>query len=98
MHDWAVEVTVEGFGPSHPLWKRFAAEATAHADTSLEWGLAQPSGLSGVTARIAATVQAESPEAAIRRVMKVVRKIGHRVDRGDQLRWAVTGRATRRAG
>lgn len=61
--------------------------------------LALPTDASGATARIRATVEADSPEAAIRRVMKLVNKVGRRVDREEGVRWAtMTGRATRRAG
>ncbi len=85
---WEVEVTVDGFGPNHALWRRFIRHAEALADTSLEWGMAQPADLSRRAAHIRAVVEAESPEAAVRRVMKLVRQVGDSVDRGEQVRWA----------
>lgn len=83
MPKWQVEVTVEGFGPNHMLWRKLAERANTLTDSTLRWELAQPVDRHGETARIHATVEAETPEAAIRRMMKRVRDIGHHVDRED---------------
>jgi len=85
---WEVEVTVDGFGPKHALWRRFMRHAEALADTSLEWGMAQPTDPSRGAPCIRAVIEAESPESAVRRVMRLVRQVGGSVDRGQQVRWA----------
>jgi hypothetical protein len=91
---WEVEITVEGFGPSHPLWNKFAERANRLNDASLEWELEQSADLLGGNASIRATIESDTPEAAIRRVMKRVRDIGEQVDREDLVRWEhVTGKA-----
>ena len=94
MPKWNVEITVEGFGPNHPLWKKFAERANRLNDATLQWQLGQPADLLGETARVRATVESQTPEAAIRRVMKRVRDIGQQVDREDRVRWeGMTGTA-----
>ena len=96
--EWEVEITVEGFGPNHPLWKRFAERASSLSDATLRWELAEPADVRGDRAGIRAAIEAETPEAAIRRVMQRVRDIARRVDREDRVRWeSMTGKATRRA-
>src|SRR5260370_25206987 len=76
MEDWDVEVTVEGFGPNHPLWKRFAEVANRLPDSTVRWNLAQPTDRGGQTARIRGLVAADSATAATRRVMAVVHGVG----------------------
>jgi len=94
MPKWEIEITVEGFSPNHQLWKMFAERASRLNDATLQWELAQPADLRGETAHIRATVESETPEAAIRRVMKRVRDIGQQVDREDRVRWeTMTGKA-----
>jgi hypothetical protein len=96
--EWEVEITVEGFGPNHPLWKRFAERANSLSDATLRWDLAEPAEARGDGTGIRATLEAETPEAAIRRVMGRVRDVAQRVDREDRVRWErITGRAMRRA-
>jgi hypothetical protein len=95
---WDVVVTIEEFGPNHRLWKKFAERANALTDTTLRWELAQSTDFGDITVGLRATVEAETPESAIRRVIRRVRDIGQRIDRDDQVRWgSISGTATRRA-
>jgi hypothetical protein len=90
---WHVEVTVDGFGPAHPLWGRFVHAAKPQWDDRLAWNLAE-STRSRPAGRIQATVTAVTPEEAVRRLMKAVREVGQSVDRTRMLSWSgLTGRA-----
>ncbi len=62
---WNVEVSVEGFGPNHALWKRFTRYAEALADPVLEWRFPQATEVGGGSSRLGAAISADSPEAAI---------------------------------
>ncbi len=85
---WSVEITVGGFGPDHPLWAKFAKQAAEHADPKLEWTLPPLTDRTGQAARIRAVVEADSAEAAIRLLMRIVRQAGRSVDRYDEVTWA----------
>ena len=93
---WEVEITLDGFGPNHPLSRKFAEHANAVSDATLRWERSRQN--SGDTP-IRAVVEAPSADAAIRRVMKLVRLVGLRIDRDSNVRWSgMTGRATRYVG
>ena len=95
-HEWEVEVTLDGFGPNHPLSRKFAEYADTVSDATLRW---EPGRHAPTGAPIRAVVEAPSAEAAIRRVMKLVRLVGLRIDRGGKVRWSgMTGRASRYVG
>jgi hypothetical protein len=87
--EWDVEITTEGFGPSDPLWRRFAERADTLRDATLRWDLAKSADARGDAQRVRAIVEAETPEAAIRRVMRRVRDIGQ----GSIARTGCSGRA-----
>src|SRR5947207_4013022 len=80
---WHVEVTVDGFGPNHSLWRRFIDIGARLADDSVQWELTQR----GQTARIQATVTARTADEAARRLMQLVRQAGRAVDRNAAVSW-----------
>ena len=87
---WGVEITVEGFDSTHPLWDRFVYVATDPTTTSLRLTFLITHDSLGDAARIRAIVQADSAEAGIRYVMSTVREIGQSIDRYKQVRWSMT--------
>lgn len=92
MPEWNVEVTVEGFGPNHALWKRIIQHASAHSTIRLELPL--PRDMNGATARIRAHIANDSSIAATRQLMAMIRRAGNVVDRGGLVDWSrMTGKA-----
>jgi hypothetical protein len=64
--EWDVVVIIEGFGPNHQLWRKVADRANALSDASLRWEFAPPADVRDNTVGVRATVEAETPESAIR--------------------------------
>lgn len=82
-----MSVNVRGFGPSHPLWSKFAEHAIAQAKAPVQWFLSEATSRPVHDSQIRAIVYASSAEAAIRDVMRAVSAAGRSIDRYNEVAW-----------
>jgi hypothetical protein len=91
---WGVDVEVRGFGQTHRLWPKFVELALTHEDRSFKWLVTDTTDSPRDSARIRAIVHAQSADAAIKQLMRVVGIVGHSIDRYGEVAWAeMEGRA-----
>ena len=82
-----MEVTVAGFGPDHRLWPRFTEQAMARGEQSFHWMFPDAADRTRHSPQIRAVVPAASAEAAVKRVIRVIREVGRSIDRYGEVAW-----------
>ena len=93
---WLVEIDVDGFGPGHRLWSKFIEALIHRDDAGLSWLVPDPGAAGQEGGCLRASVDASTPEAAVRRALAVAGDVGRSVDRFDKVFWAgIRGAATR---